>query len=39
VKLIYKGKILSGNEIKFTSEIAGGEAGGRTFEWLAKKVS
>jgi hypothetical protein len=34
VKLSYKGKI-SGNEIKFTSQMAG--ADGQTFEWTAKK--
>ena len=35
VKLNYKGKI-SGNEIKFTSEMAGG-GGGQPIEWTAKK--
>ena len=35
VKLNYKGKI-SGNEIKFTSEMAGG-GGGTPIEWVAKK--
>ena len=34
VKLNYKGKI-SGNEIKFTSEMAGG--GGQAIQWTAKK--
>jgi hypothetical protein len=36
VKLNYKGKI-SGNEIKFTSQMAG-DGGGQTFEWVAKKM-
>jgi hypothetical protein len=36
VKLNYKGKI-SGNEIKFTSEMAGG-GGGQAIEWTAKKM-
>jgi len=35
VKLNYKGKI-SGNEIKFTSEMAGG-GGGQAIQWTAKK--
>ena len=35
VKLNYKGKI-NGNEIKFTSEVAGGD--GQTFQWTAKKM-
>jgi len=35
VKLNYKGKI-SGNEIKFTSEMAGGE--GQAIQWTAKKM-
>jgi hypothetical protein len=35
VKLNYKGKI-NGNEIKFTSEVAG--ADGQTFQWVAKKM-
>ncbi len=37
VKLNYKGKI-SGNEIKFTSEMAGGGGGGAPIEWIAKKM-
>ena len=36
VKLNYKGKI-NGNEIKFTSEMAGGGGGGAPIEWTAKK--
>jgi hypothetical protein len=36
VKLNYKGKI-SGSEIKFTSEMAGG-GGGAPIEWTAKKM-
>ncbi len=36
VKLNYKGKI-SGNEIKFTSEMAGG-GGGDPIQWTAKKM-
>jgi hypothetical protein len=36
VKLNYKGKI-SGNEIKFTSEMAGGD-GGNPIQWTAKKM-
>jgi hypothetical protein len=36
VKLNYKGKI-SGNEIKFTSEMAGGGGGGQAIQWTAKK--
>ena len=36
VKLNYKGKI-SGNEIKFTSEMAGG-GGGQAIQWTAKKM-
>ena len=36
VKLNYKGKI-SGNEIKFTSEMAGGDGGGQAIQWTAKK--
>lgn len=36
VKLSYKGKI-AGNEIKFTSEMAGGPGGGSPIEWTAKK--
>lgn len=35
VKLNYKGKV-SGNEIHFTSEMAGG-GGGQAIEWTAKK--
>jgi hypothetical protein len=35
VKLNYKGKI-SGNEIKFTSEMAGG--GGQAIQWTAKRM-
>jgi hypothetical protein len=35
VNLNYKGKI-SGNEIKFTSEMAGG-GGGQAIQWTAKK--
>ena len=35
VKLNYKGKI-SGDQIKFTSEMAGG-GGGQSIEWLAKR--
>jgi len=35
VKLNYKGKI-SGSEIKFTSEMAGG-GGGQAIQWTAKK--
>jgi hypothetical protein len=35
VKLNYKGTI-SGNEIKFTSEMAGG-GGGQAIQWVAKK--
>jgi hypothetical protein len=35
VKINYKGKV-SGNEIRFTSEMAGG-GGGQAIEWLAKK--
>jgi hypothetical protein len=35
VKLNYKGKV-SGNEIKFTSEMAGG-GGGQAIQWTAKK--
>jgi hypothetical protein len=37
VKLNYKGKI-SGNEIKFSSEIAGGDGGGQAIQWTAKKM-
>jgi hypothetical protein len=37
VKLNYKGKI-SGNEIKFTSEMAGGDGGGQAIQWTAKKM-
>jgi hypothetical protein len=36
VKLNYKGKI-EGNEIKFTSEMAGGGGGGAPIQWTAKK--
>ena len=36
VKLNYKGKI-SGDEIKFTSEMAGG-GGGQAIQWTAKKM-
>jgi hypothetical protein len=36
VKLNYQGKI-SGNEIKFTSEMAGG-GGGQAIQWTAKKM-
>ena len=36
VKLNYKGKI-SGDEIKFTSEMAGGGGGGAPITWVAKK--
>ena len=36
VKLNYKGMI-SGNEIKFTSEMAGG-GGGQAIQWTAKKM-
>jgi hypothetical protein len=35
MKISYKGKV-SGDTIKLTSEIAGGE--GQSFEWVAKKV-
>ena len=35
VKINYKGKV-SGNEIRFTSEMAGG-GGGQAIEWHAKK--
>ena len=35
VKLNYKGKV-SGNEIHFTSQMAGGD-GGQAIEWTAKK--
>src|SRR5271169_2838127 len=35
VKLNYKGKV-SGNEIHFTSEMAGG-GGGQSIQWVAKK--
>jgi hypothetical protein len=37
VKLNYKGKI-TGNEIKFTSEMAGGDGGGQAIQWTAKKM-
>jgi hypothetical protein len=36
VKLNYKGKI-NGNEITFTSEMAGGGGGGAPIQWVAKK--
>jgi hypothetical protein len=36
VKLNYKGKI-AGNEITFTSEMAGGGGGGAPIQWVAKK--
>jgi hypothetical protein len=36
VKLSYKGKI-NGNEIQFTSEMAGGGGGGAPIQWTAKK--
>jgi hypothetical protein len=36
VKLNYKGKI-KGNEITFTSEMAGGGGGGAPIQWVAKK--
>jgi hypothetical protein len=36
VKLNYKGKI-AGNEIAFTSEMAGGGGGGAPIQWKAKK--
>src|SRR2546423_1732943 len=34
VKLNYQGKI-AGNEIKFTSEMAGGPGGGQPIQWVA----
>ena len=37
VKISYKGKI-AGNEIKFTSEVAGGGGGGAPIQWVAKKM-
>jgi flagellar hook assembly protein FlgD len=37
LKLNYKGKI-TGNEIKLTSQIAGDDGGGQSFEWTGKKV-
>ena len=36
VKLNYKGKI-AGNQITFTSEMAGGPGGGTPIQWVAKK--
>jgi hypothetical protein len=37
MKLNYKGKV-SGDEIHLTSQMAGGDGGGMTLEWKAKKV-
>ena len=37
LKLSYKGKI-SGDEIKVTSEVVGGDGGGQTFQWTGKRV-
>ncbi len=36
MKINYKGKV-QGDEIHFTSEVAGGDGGGQTFQWVAKK--
>lgn len=37
MKLNYKGKV-TGNEIKITSQMAGGDGGGQPIEWTGKKV-
>ena len=37
MKLNYKGKV-TGNEIKVTSSVVGGDAGQGSFEWTGKKV-
>lgn len=37
LKINYKGKV-TGNDVKITSTIAGGDAGGQSFEWTGKKV-
>jgi hypothetical protein len=36
VKINYKGKV-TGSEIHFTSEMAGGDGGGQAIQWVAKK--
>jgi len=37
LKLSYKGKI-SGDEIKVTSEVVGGDGGGQSYQWTGKRV-
>ena len=37
LKLSYKGKI-TGDTIKVTSEVAGGDGGGQSFEWTGKRA-
>jgi hypothetical protein len=37
VKLTYKGKV-TGDEMHLTSEFTGGDGGGQTIQWVAKKV-